>query len=199
MQITFDALVDGIVDHHFALSSVLFDQALVAQLRDRLLFHQEEENLRRAGIGKESDLNKAIRGDQILWLDNESSNGAEQQFLGTISELSQYLNYTCFTGIRSWEFHYALYPVGAFYKRHLDQFQQSQNRKFSFILYLNDNWQPEDGGELVLYLPEGEQRILPEGGRCIVFRSDLIEHEVLPARRERMSLTGWLRGDTLLL
>ncbi|MCB0627245.1 MAG: 2OG-Fe(II) oxygenase, partial [Saprospiraceae bacterium] len=43
------------------------------------------------------------------------------------------------------------------------------------------------------------REILPVGGRLVLFRSELLEHEVLPARRERYSLTGWLRNDDPVL
>jgi SM-20-related protein len=52
-----------------------------------------------------------------------------------------------------------------------------------------------------MYLPgpdgqETSHDILPLGGRLVLFLSDLIEHEVLPARRERYSITGWFRRQT---
>jgi SM-20-related protein len=33
--------------------------------------------------------------------------------------------------------------------------------------------------------------VLPEGGTLVCFLSDRFHHEVLPARRERLSVTGW--------
>jgi SM-20-related protein len=39
--------------------------------------------------------------------------------------------------------------------------------------------------------------VLPQGGRLVAFLSDRFEHEVLPARRERMSFTGWFRRRSL--
>ena len=46
-----------------------------------------------------------------------------------------------------------------------------------------------DGGDYV--------DIFPRAGQLVLFRSAKFWHEVLPARRERFSLTGWLRtrGD----
>ena len=32
---------------------------------------------------------------------------------------------------------------------------------------------------------------MPEGGTLVCFLSDRFHHEVLPARRERLSITGW--------
>ena len=52
-----------------------------------------------------------------------------------------------------------------------------------------------------LYLADGrELDVLPEAGTLVVFLSADLPHEVLPATRERLSLTGWLRrrGNSLL-
>ena len=68
-------------------------------------------------------------------------------------------------------------------------------------MYLNDGWQAEDGGQLRLYLADGQVRdVLPEAGTLVVFLSADIPHEVLPASRDRLSLTGWFRrrGDGVL-
>jgi SM-20-related protein len=43
-----------------------------------------------------------------------------------------------------------------------------------------------------MYLPDGALDILPQAGKLVCFRSDQIEHEVLPATRPRMSITGWM-------
>ena len=118
--------------------------------------------------------------------------------MGKINNLVGYLNKTCFLGILHKEFHYALYPTGTFYKRHIDTFQNDDRRKLSFVCYLNeDGWLPENGGELVLYLNEnGEEKekvIYPFPGRVVIFESQIIEHEVKPVNTERMSITGWLK------
>ena len=60
------------------------------------------------------------------------------------------------------------------------------------ICYLNPDWKPEEGGQLRMYLEEAQLDTLPLAGRLVCFRSDQIEHEVLPATRERLSLTGWM-------
>ena len=39
--------------------------------------------------------------------------------------------------------------------------------------------------------------VLPRGGTLVVFLSDRFPHEVLPARRERLSLAGWFRRRSL--
>jgi SM-20-related protein len=43
-----------------------------------------------------------------------------------------------------------------------------------------------------MFIGHESKDVLPVAGRLVCFRSDLLEHEVLPATRERLSLTGWL-------
>jgi SM-20-related protein len=105
----------------------------------------------------------------------------------------RYLNRTCYTGITGYEFHYALYEQGSFYKRHLDQFKNNTSRAYSIIMYLNADWQEKDGGELVLYHLDHIQTIAPMNGKCVFFKSSELEHEVLITHQPRMSITGWLK------
>ena len=119
-------------------------------------------------------------------------------FFDKINELIRYLNRTCFLGILHKEFHYALYPTGTYYKRHIDTFHNDDRRKLSIVCYLNDeDWQAENGGELILYLnkegQEEEKVIYPFPGRVVIFESQLIEHEVKPVNTKRLSITGWLK------
>ncbi|HAH37000.1 MAG TPA: 2OG-Fe(II) oxygenase, partial [Algoriphagus sp.] len=107
----------------------------------------------------------------------------------------------CFLGLKSFEGHFARYPIGSFYKRHLDQFQQVPYREVTVILYVNDQWTEADEGALRMYLPnpDGTERIedyLPMPGRLVVFLSAEIPHEVLPTKKERNSITGWLKTIT---
>src|SRR5690606_10977514 len=106
-------------------------------------------------------------------------------------------------GLYEYEGHVTVYPPGRFYRRHVDQFRGAQHRKLSVILYLNDDWAKDDGGELRMYLPDGEGErvldVLPEAGTLVAFLSHEIPHEVLPAKRERLSLTGWFRTRDGLL
>jgi SM-20-related protein len=43
-----------------------------------------------------------------------------------------------------------------------------------------------------MYLKRGIKDALPIAGRLVCFRSDVIEHEVLPSKKERLSVTGWM-------
>ncbi|MFW5816629.1 MAG: 2OG-Fe(II) oxygenase [Wenzhouxiangella sp.] len=106
------------------------------------------------------------------------------------------LNRRLFLGLFEFEAHYAHYPAGAFYRRHVDSFQGAANRVVSLVAYLNADWRDDDGGELVLYEAAGRTRLAtlaPRAGRVVLFMSEELPHEVLPARRERLSIAGWFR------
>lgn len=194
MQDTYEHIIDKILQQGFGVVDHFLSPSLLTDLQVSFQQRQAEKQFRKAGISKGQTVVEAIRGDEIFWLEEQGATQAEMAFLDLVTDFSQYLNRTCFLGIRGHEFHYASYPVGTFYKRHLDQFQADSTRKLSMICYLNTDWQPQHGGALRLYLPNGPLDILPEGGRVAVFESHSIEHEVLPATRERKSVTGWLRG-----
>jgi SM-20-related protein len=111
--------------------------------------------------------------------------------------LRENFNRTQYLGLTELESHFTIYPPGAFYRRHLDRFRGSEQRQISSILYLNQGWSHEHGGQLRLYLDETDDAayldIEPAGGTLVLFLSDRFWHEVLPATRQRMSLTGWFR------
>ncbi|HEX7046762.1 MAG TPA: 2OG-Fe(II) oxygenase [Gammaproteobacteria bacterium] len=169
-------------------------------LRARLKEWWEEGELRRAGIGRGEtfQVRDDIRGDYVRWLDF-SVGGRFSAFLDEhIEPLRLAVNREMFLGVCEFEGHVTVYPPGAHYRRHLDQFKDAAHRKLSVILYLNDDdWSANDGGELRMFLPkdDGEEIIdvLPEGGTLVAFLSHEIPHEVLETKRERYSLTGWFR------
>ena len=200
----FEPLIDGILAEGYGLVDAFLTPDEVTYLRNRLHQRQAAGQFREAGIGRAAEssgqavVEKSIRGDEILWLDTDTASPEERLFLGRIDQFIQYVNRTCYLGLRDSELHYARYPVGTFYTRHLDRFRADSKRKLSVICYLNDAWQPTDGGQLAVYVPQpdgSEQTTLidPTGGRLVCFDSGLLEHEVLPATRERLSITGWLR------
>jgi len=68
------------------------------------------------------------------------------------------------------------------------------------VLYLNDDWKPQDGGQLRVY-PTGTGAagdpgvtIPPHANRLVVFWSDRVPHEVLPAHGPRFAMTVWWLG-----
>lgn len=148
--------------------------------------------LRRAGIRRGADhaLNDAVRGDSITWLD-ETCAGVMKEVWLRFDALRLQLNELAWLGLRRTELQLAHYPgTGARYQRHLDSFPGSDNRRMTAIVYLNPSWQPEHGGRLKLFV-EPQQHVDPTLDTFIVFRSEFLEHEVLPSYADRLAVTAW--------
>jgi len=158
-------------------------------------FRQAEENdhLKKAGIGTSGEFKIAssVRGDFIHWLD-ENRDSELADFFGIKNELIDKLKRFCYLSLSGSEFHIAKYPKGSHYNRHLDQFNERSNRQITVLIYLNENWKKGDGGELVIYKEGQEIVVEPIAKRLLLFKSDVIEHEVLKTNVPRYSLTGWL-------
>ena len=118
--------------------------------------------------------------------------GREVSLRASLERLRFALNQSQFLGLLSFEGHYAIYPPGAFYRRHRDRFRDDDARVLSCVLYLNDAWTLADGGALRIHLGGGQLRdVLPAGGTLVCFLAERYEHEVLPTARERLAVSGW--------
>lgn len=204
-----DTLLDDLVTQGWSCQPDFFSpeliDALVAELEDL----EARDALAHAGIGrlKEHQRVSSIRGDAIHWLSRESP--AQQTYLALLDELRAEINQALFIGLFEFEAHFARYPAGAFYKRHVDSFQGRANRIISTVTYLNHHWPADGGGEMVLFEsqqqgPDGFDpdapaheitRVRPEAGTLVCFLSDTVPHEVLPTRLPRASIAGWFRRN----
>ncbi|MBK7410815.1 MAG: 2OG-Fe(II) oxygenase [Saprospirales bacterium] len=195
MEPHFEHLIQSVLEEDYGTIEHFLEPDLVAQLRNNLLGYFEQGIMKPAGVGKRFTYqqNAKVRGDLIHWIEDNPQDPVEKAFLQHVSAFVNYLNATCYTGINAFEFHYAFYDEGSFYRRHLDQFDRDRGRKFSFVVYLNEHWTKKDGGELALYLPDRDVVIEPKGGSAVFFKADIVEHEVLPTFRPRMSIAGWLK------
>ena len=189
-----EAIANGLAEHGYACIDDFLTADEVNEVVTAPDFQTGLQNFKKAGVGKNAaqKINESVRGDYILWVDRQTASSAVGKYLNKLEELSLALKELLFLSLKDYEVHMTMYPEGAFYKRHLDQFHSDDHRKLSVICYLNKNWTASDGGQLRLHLDNGSLDILPMAGRLICFRSDQIEHEVLPAKRPRLSLTGWL-------
>lgn len=187
-------LVDGLADQGYAVVDNFLSEQEVNSILKLDDFKDALLQFNKAGIGKHQDkqINESIRGDYIQWIDKQKSEEPLALYLKRLEELIQYINQTLFLSLKDYEVHMTVYPVGSFYKRHLDQFKKDDHRKLSIICYLNPDWKEAEGGQLRMHLSEETKDVFPIAGRLVCFRSDQIEHEVLPATRERLSLTGWM-------
>lgn len=192
----YEVIIDDLLENQYAVCDAFFSDEAVQIMRAELENKLETSEFKKSAIGNKSDekIVDAVRGDYIFWLEEDDNTAASETFFNKINDFVAYINATCYLGISAKEFHYAMYPEGTFYKRHLDVFKNDTRRKLSIVCYLNDeNWQPEFGGELVIYKPENDITIYPLKGRVVIFESQILEHEVKPVQRKRFSITGWLK------
>lgn len=178
------------------------DDALPESLSKSLHAYQQsipKSQYHVAGVGRKHDhlTNTVVRSDDIYWINGGST--ATKHWLKWVSNLQDFLNRRLFLGLFSFESHFAHYAPGDYYKRHCDAFRGDANRVLSLVTYLNPKWRQFDGGELILYSDEQDQRgfrISPNFGTLVVFLSEEFPHEVLPASRDRYSIAGWFRLNT---
>lgn len=199
-----ESISERIASEIYDKSYAIIDDFISEELRVSLLKEQsdllEAGKFRIAAVGKgeKKQVRTEIRNDQVLWIDSDNLNKFERQYWAKVEEIRKAINQRCYLGLKSFEAHFARYPIGSFYVRHMDQFQQVLYRLVTVIIYLNDSWEEENEGMLRMYLPQedGSEKILdvlPKGGRLVVFMSGEIPHEVMPTKKERISITGWLR------
>tara|TARA_B110001454_G_scaffold219202_1_gene252024 strand:+ start:115490 stop:116074 length:585 start_codon:yes stop_codon:yes gene_type:complete len=181
----------------FYTKDAFLDSDSVSYWKNHVEKLNAENQFRESTIGKQGHeiKNLEIRSDKIFWLHDFAD---ETQNIGiwlndAREELKRYFRMP----VDDIEAHFSIYPAGGKYGKHIDNPSGLSPRLFTFIFYLNPNWQPGDGGELVLYEPNHPDKKLkqiePRGGTFVLFRSDLFHHEVLTAMKPRYTLTGWLR------
>ena len=203
----YEKIIDDLSNQKYSISDFFFSTEETKQLREAIIRKENKKDFHQAAVGSSvnEQIVKSIRGDKIRWIDEENKTETEEIFFSKINDFIEYLNLTCYMGIEESEFHYAIYPEGTFYQKHVDAFKNDDRRTLSIVLYLNDEeWKDEFGGQLTLYLAdenkvEKELDILPLAGRLAVFDSKSIPHEVKTVNRPRYSITGWLktRGNIL--
>ena len=200
--------LDQITDHGYCVMDDFLSPSVINALASEIVALNTNELMFTANTGRaQSMVNTKFRGDSIYWINEAESSPAQQIYLDEMERLRRELNRHLYLGLDALESHLALYPIGADYQKHLDRFKandssQLPQRQISCILYLNKDWLEEDGGYLRLYLNADDTTdgivatapsldIAPIAGRLVMFLSGTFYHEVLPANRARMSLTGW--------
>lgn len=196
MEKIYNTIIDSFIENKIGIAENFLSASLSFNLKENLKALFISNQLKSAGIGDSKNVayDDLFRGDNIYWLDKKNNNIHENVFFDLMDSFVLYLNESCYTGINSYEFHYTLYETGSFYKKHIDQFRNNDNRKYSMIMYLNENWEKNDGGELCIHYQNSIQNISPTNGKIVFFQSNELEHEVLITNKPRMSITGWLKS-----
>lgn len=170
---------------------LLFDSVIAAHLLLGLAAAVLALPLLPARVGKRHALLPEVRGDATCFVETAAAREALLPAILWFAALQAEVNHGAWLGLRGMELQAAWYAPGSRYERHVDTFHGDPARRLTAILYLQEAWQPEHGGELRVHLLEGPVDVAPIGGRAVVFLADRLEHEVLPTTRGRIALTAW--------
>lgn len=198
-----ETIIEGLAHQAFAVVRRAFPGDFLDALAAEASAAWAGGDYRPAGVGRGADRQAEIRADHVLWLEPATATTLQLRYLAALEDLRVAVRRQLYLPADEVEAHFAVYPPGAFYHRHLDQSRHMPHRLVSCLLYLNRGWRPADGGQLRLYHqgPDGTEistDVLPEHGTLVCFLSDRIAHEVLPTQRARTSLAAWLRRQRVL-
>jgi len=184
---------ESVVDALAGIGWVVIDDFIDAPLCAALRANAASLDLApaRVGHGKGKQLQPALRGDRTRWISADTVDVHERRLLTRLDDLRNTLNRALFAGLDQVECHYAHYPTGTRYGRHLDRFRDNDKRVISCVIYLNPHWPADAGGELRIHDGDARVDILPEAARAVFFRSERFPHEVLPAKQDRYSIAAW--------
>lgn len=186
--------MDALAEQQYVVIDDFLSEAQYAAIRQFFDDKLADEAFHKAAIGTSAlhQVNETIRGDFTYWL-SKGRDTEMESFWSLADELMYVMNRYCYLSLSDFEFHLAYYPAGTFYKRHLDQFMDRNNRMISVVIYLNEHWTEGDGGELrIFHSEDGHVDVQPKARRCVLFKSADVEHEVRITHVGRSSLTGWL-------
>lgn len=188
--------LDAFAQQEYLILDNFLPNFLAYQILEEAKFWKEQEAFKKAGIGKLDNLTikENYRSDKIKWINKEDCLEGTKQYLAVLDELLLVINRSFFISLKDYESMYAIYPEGAFYKKHTDRFLQQPHRIISLVLYLNENWKEEDQGQLIIYKEEENVKVNPIFNRLALFKSELW-HEVLPCYTTRYSVTTWLKDQ----
>jgi len=206
-EVLFESIAQGIESTGYVILPAALPESICTSLINHLAII-EQDRFHAAGVGRGTaqTRNKFVRRDQIFWIEEQDS--ASGPWLDWSARLRLYLNRRLFLGLFSFESHFSVYQSGDFYRRHVDAFKGESNRVLSLVVYLNKGWEPDQGGELKLYLPHSQSegttlddevfdpaaiKIAPAYGTIVLFLSEEFPHEVLPTTRDRYAVAGWFR------
>jgi SM-20-related protein len=172
----------------------LLGAAQVGALREAAeRLHASGTAFRAAGVGRggEHRRDPSARSDETTWLAPDVPGFAP--LFALFESLKGALNRGAYLGLERFDVQLARYDRGAHYTRHRDAFGGAAGRRVTAIFYLNPGWEPAQGGPLRVFLP-GPVDVAPQADRLVVFLSERVEHEVLPAFGIRYAATAWFYG-----
>ena len=150
----------------------------------------ESQELEEATIGGESNTSNNIRSTKISWIMDKT---ILLTLKDKIFEINKNKNWN-YNITDMFPFQYSVYHENDHYNWHVDigdVIQGQKERKISFSLILNDNY---EGGELEFKNSDENMSLDLDKGDMVTFPS-FLEHRVKPVLNgTRISLVGWMLG-----
>lgn len=189
-------IINNLAEFGWAVADGFLGSDQTADLLEHARRLYTRNQFKRAGVGTAHlhTVNENVRGDSVFWIEPSDVNPVLLPYIQAVHTLIEELNRGAFLGIKDIEMHFACYPEGTHYEKHIDQLKVNGKRVISSVFYLNVDWQPGDGGELRIYDEKNTTYvdITPRAGRLVLFLSNSIYHEVRRVNKERYSITGWM-------
>ncbi len=119
-----DNVADTLAEQGWLVLPDFLSLEKVRELRGQAQAEWGAGGFRAAGVGRGQELNvdESIRGDHVQWLERAES-GALADYQAFMEDLRVNLNRSLYLGLVEFEAHFAVYPPGTFYRRHLDNFR----------------------------------------------------------------------------
>lgn len=152
------------------------------------------------------------RGDANIFISRQARSAPQftQQhatlahLINSVQDTAEHYLSRCITFDRSLtSVQLAVYPGDGTsgYPKHCDRSKaltdSGMQRIITCVYYVTpSDWTAHvDGGSLRVFSSSGHYDVVPYSNRMVVFRSDVVDHQVMPSlRRGRMALTIWLYG-----
>src|SRR5688572_31653071 len=117
MNAQFECIADGLAEKGYAVVDQFLSQNEVDAILKSESFKNGTQLFQKAGIGKHSghQINEAVRGDYIQWLDKTSAEPSSLVYLNRLNELVSFLNQALYLSLKDFEVHMTVYPAGSFY------------------------------------------------------------------------------------
>src|SRR6218665_3118061 len=111
MEKEFDLIVDGLAEQGYAVVDHFLSKQEVQDILRTEEFQKGTEAFKKAGSGKNEGLqiNEAVRGDYIQWLDKNTASAPGCVYLDKLHDLIQYVNRTLFLSLKDYEVHMTIY------------------------------------------------------------------------------------------
>lgn len=207
--------------NNFLVKEETMNDLAEGMLEDAKKIIKQRSLFKAAAMSKGDNIwaNDFFRNDQTCWITPDVCRNLKlESFVKYIQSLMKEIKLIRNAGFfdlnSDYSVQFAIYPAKSRgYIRHKDSHNNTQSlnitanhkgcisqRKLTIIYYLNKEYR---GGQLRIYLKPSQDQpsldrhedIEPKFGRMVIFRSDIVEHEVLPNDEERIALTFWSSSD----